>query len=102
MNRHFTRARAWLRHGVWWMDCVAATLGWLAITGLAVGGFSLMIVGYLLSDFFTHYVNAASEARASFHLIAAPILAAAFALTAALRWHSRALLIEPAKGRGDE
>jgi hypothetical protein len=84
-----SRARLAFRQMVWCVDCLGAMLGWIILLLLAVSGFSMMIIGFLLGDFFTHYIEASAAARASFHLFAIPALAALYALTVWMRWSTR-------------
>ena len=83
------RIRFWIRHAVWWVDCVAAAVGWSFVLLLA------------LSDFFTHYVSATEEARASFHWFAIPFVLSVFAITCWMRWSTRALLVQKGEGGDD-
>lgn len=95
---NLTRARSWIRHGVWWVDCAAAAVGWTFVLLLALSGFSMLIAGYLIGDFFTHYVSATEEARASFHWFAVPFVLSVFAVTCWMRWSTRALLAQKGEG----
>tara|TARA_R110000744_G_scaffold91550_3_gene177577 strand:- start:7429 stop:7749 length:321 start_codon:yes stop_codon:yes gene_type:complete len=88
-------ARDMLRHLVWWLDCAAAAVGWSFLLLLALSGFSLLISGALIGGFFTHYVDAAAPARASFHLFAVPLALGVFALTVWMRWTSRIAITGP-------
>ena len=93
-------ARAVTRNLVWVTDTVAAAVGWAALLLVALTGFSDVIFGYLVADFFQHYVDAPMEARHSFLVFAGPGFAGVVVLTGCLRWHARPSLTR--KGRGHE
>jgi len=92
VNFDLARGRLWIRHMVWWTDCAAAAVGWSFLFLLALSGFSLLIAGFLIGDFFSHYVAATDEARGQFHLFAVPFVAGVFSLTVWMRWSTRALI----------
>jgi hypothetical protein len=93
MNR-LLGLRMSLRTTVWFVDAVAAALGWCWLVLIVLTGFSFPLVSYLAGDFFTHYANAPSEAREQFHWVAGPIFAAVVLISAWLRWHARPSRLE--------
>ena len=84
--------RAVTRNLVWIVDTIAAAVGWTALALLASTGFSGDIFGFLLADFFQHYIDAPEEARGAFLRFAGPIFAGVVLLAGLLRWHVRPAL----------
>ena len=71
--------------GYWMVDQLAALLGWTSLAVLVLSGLSLDRYGWIVSDFWRHWVDAEPATKTPFMIFAGIVLTAALILFAWVR-----------------